>query len=242
MILTKIRHNISDPGGQQQQQKRKRTATTKERPKFNSFDTSDRLRESSAFVVPMAGSNSISKGRRTIFLEEGLGVSGRSVQPRRQSTGLGEIEYAQTHRGRDFDEITGIRSESAEDLCSDGGDRSGERRTSEHRIGSVQDESFKGAGMTRWLSKLTPGSRRPRIRSATSAHPPPSPVTMTRVAMIALLILVIFPSSSYYNGRQKVALGGADAAIIDTTRSTHWARQDSPTDICARWAGQCELP
>ena len=242
MVLTKIRHNTSDPGGQQQQQQRKRAATTKERPKFNSFDTSDRLRESSAFAVPMAGSNNISKGRRTIFLEEGLGVSRRSVQPRRQSTGLLEIEYAQGHGGRDFDEITGIRSESAEDLGSDGGDCSGERGASGHRVGNIQDEGFKGAGMTRWLSKLAPGSRRPRIRSATSAHPPPSSVTMARVAMIALLIAIIFPSSSYHNGCQTVSLGGTDAAMIETPSGPHWARQDTPTEVCARWAGQCKLP
>ena len=240
MVLTKIRHSISDPGGQQRQERRNRADTTKERPKFNSFDTSDRLRESSALAVQMSGSNSISKGRRTIFLEEGLGVSGRSVQPRRQSTGLEEIEDAEKDVQRDFDEITGIRSESAEDLGSDGGNRGGERRPSKQQVGTEQDSGFKGVGVTRWLSKLTPGSRHPRIRSATSALPPPSAVTMTRVAMITLLIAVVCPYSSYHNGRQTIALGGADAAMIGTPQNLHRARQVSSTDVCARWAGQCE--
>ena len=240
MVLTKIRHSISDPGGQQQQKKRKRAATTNERPKFNSFDTSDRLRESSALAAKMASSNSIPKGRKTIFLEEGLGVSGRSVQPRRQSTALEEVEDAERDRQREFDEITGIRSESAEYLGSDGGDRGGERRPSEQQVGTDQDVGFKGAGVTRWLSKLAPGSKRPKIRPATSAPPPPSAVTMTRVALITLLIAVVCPSSSYHNGRQTVALGGADAAMIGTPQNPHSARQETPTNVCARWAGHCK--
>jgi hypothetical protein len=52
--------------------------------------------------------------------------------------------------------------------------------------------------------------------------------------MIAMLIAVIIPTFSYYNGQSRVAISGADAGAIRK-------RADSPTDVCIRWAHQAAL-
>ncbi|RYO99053.1 hypothetical protein DL766_002311 [Monosporascus sp. MC13-8B] len=199
MAFTRIRHSLSDPGGQQ---------AAPARPKFNTFITSDQLRESSTLPV----SSNIRKGRRSIFREEGLEISDHGVEPpRRTSTSVGDKESR---------EDTGLRSEST--------------RPSEQRSPEAQDES---KGITRWLSKKLGAGKRPRlVKSATSG--PPSAAISSRVSTVVLLIAVVLPYSSYNNGRQTAKISGADAAVITTSENVLAARQNSPTDACTRWAGQ----
>jgi hypothetical protein len=52
--------------------------------------------------------------------------------------------------------------------------------------------------------------------------------------MIAMLIALVLPTFSYYNGRSRVEISGADAGVIAK-------RQNSPTDVCRRWAHQAAL-
>lgn len=90
-----------------------------------------------------------------------------------------------------------------------------------------------------WYARLTPG-RRPRIRSAASA-PAPTMNSLTRLSAIALLIAVVLPGFSYFNGRDKVSLNGADAGVIPTDDPLHpvlETRADSRTKVCRRWAQQ----
>ncbi|KAI0111696.1 hypothetical protein F4814DRAFT_423318 [Daldinia grandis] len=88
-------------------------------------------------------------------------------------------------------------------------------------------------GKSKWLSKLAP-SRRPMMKTTSSA-PPPFIAGLHRLSMIALLIAVVLPTISYNNGRKKVEISGADAGVILKSR------EDSPTDVCTRWAGQSAL-
>ncbi|RYP48246.1 hypothetical protein DL768_005853 [Monosporascus sp. mg162] len=157
-------------------------------------------------------SSKIRKGRRSIFREEGLEIIDHGVEPqRRASAGVGEEASR---------ENTGLRSEST--------------RPSEQRSAEAQRES---KGITRWLSKkLGPGKRPRLVKSATSG--PPSAAVLSRVSTIALLIAVVLPSSSYNNGRQTAKISGAEAAVISTPENALAARQNSPTDVCTRWAGQ----
>lgn len=232
MTCTKIHHTISDPGGHKQ--------TFRGRPRFNSLVTSDRLRES--YALPMA--SSIPKGRKSIFKEEGLGVSERNVEPRRASTGL-----EQELETREFDEIA-VTAAAAAETPEPTRERTQTQNKRRHSEGGQQDESKDGGsggvGVTRWLSKLAKGQKRPKIKLTASATPPPSSVAgLSRAAVIALLIAVVLPSSSYSNGRQTVPVGGAEAALIGARTPgntyTHPPRQNSPTDVCARWAGQCKF-
>ncbi|RYP19242.1 hypothetical protein DL765_003443 [Monosporascus sp. GIB2] len=157
-------------------------------------------------------SSNIRKGRRSIFREEGLEISDHGVErPRRTSTGAGEKESR---------EDTGSRSESM--------------RPSEQRSPEAQDES---KGITTWLSKKLGAGKRPRlIKSATSG--PPSAAIPSRVTTIALLIAVVLPYYSYNNGRQTAKISSADAAVTTNTENVLAARQNTPTDVCTRWAGQ----
>lgn len=225
MSFIKISHSKSDPGGQN-------TKASRGRPKFNTFNTADRLRESSALPMP----SNIPKGRKSVFKEEGLGVSEHSVQKRRATIGP-----------------EGLDEKRLEEIARTGGSESEEllittttkRRHSEGPAEDTTPKAGGGAGVKRWLSKkLTQGEKRPKIKPAASALPPSSVASLSRVSAIALLIAVVLPSSSYHNGRQTVALSGADAALIRTPPENahhYWSRQDnSPTDVCGRWAGQCK--
>ncbi|EJT68665.1 hypothetical protein GGTG_13759 [Gaeumannomyces tritici R3-111a-1] len=106
-----------------------------------------------------------------------------------------------------------------------------------------------------WFSKL-PMGRRPRIKAAASAPPPPTVTSLSRVTMIAMLIAVVLPAFSYNNGRQKVGVSGADAGVVNSPRGRRWEwwqhqdrdrgsalvpRANSPTQVCTRWAHQTAL-
>ncbi|KAI1503772.1 hypothetical protein F5X99DRAFT_89796 [Biscogniauxia marginata] len=180
-----------------------------ERPTFNSHVTADRLRESSRLpAMPMA--SNIRKGRKSIFKEMGLGQE-EDDDTRGASTSFEE---------REFGEITGLNLDPTSPA---------------DRTDSIVVESSKGK--TRWLSRLAP-ARRPRIKTAASA-PPPFALGLHRLSTVALLIAVFLPAISYNNGRRKVEISGADAGVIrDAPNIILEHRQNSPADVCTRWAGQ----
>ncbi|KAI1759572.1 hypothetical protein GGR53DRAFT_527126 [Hypoxylon sp. FL1150] len=185
------------------------------RPRFNSLVTSDRLRESSRLPKRPMVSN-IRKGRKSIFKEVGL----IEEDPEEQTQ--------QMTRGTYEESDTGERVGSASDTTSPI-----ERKTTDREEDSSKEKP-------RWFSKLAP-TRRPRIKTASSA-PPPSTAGLHRLSMIALLIAIVLPTISYNNGRQKVEISGADAGVIRPTRTPIIEHRDnSPTNVCTRWAGQSAL-
>jgi hypothetical protein len=59
--------------------------------------------------------------------------------------------------------------------------------------------------------------------------------------MIAMLIAVILPAFSYYNGKQEVTMSGADAGVLPASARQGPVldlRQDTPTQMCTRWSQQ----
>ncbi|OTA99675.1 hypothetical protein M426DRAFT_27282 [Hypoxylon sp. CI-4A] len=208
MTFTKLSHSKSEPRGQQNG-----------RPRFNSQLTADRLRESSRLpVIPMV--SNIRKGRRSMFKEVGLIEEEREDQQDMERDNMAEETREEVHEERE----PSARLQSASEATSPV-----ERRDS--------DKEDSSKGKSRWLSKLAP-TRRPRIKSASSA-PPPTIAGLHRLSMIALLIAIVLPTISYNNGRKKVEISGADAGVIRPTPSAILKpRDDSPTDVCTRWAGQ----
>ncbi|KAI1482360.1 hypothetical protein F4774DRAFT_406968 [Daldinia eschscholtzii] len=183
------------------------------RPRFNSLVTSDRLREGSRLPTFSMGS-SIRKGRRSIFKE--VGLIEEEGENQRNIT-------PKTHEESD----AGERIEPSSEIVS----------PVETRPSSGQGSS---KGKSKWLSKLAP-SRRPRMKTTSSA-PPPTIAGLHRLSMIALLIAIVLPTISYNNGRKKVEISGADAGVIRPTPSVLLkSRENSPTDVCTRWAGQSAL-
>ncbi|KAI1650414.1 uncharacterized protein F4817DRAFT_327679 [Daldinia loculata] len=183
------------------------------RPRFNSLVTSDRLREGSR-LPKFSMASSIRKGRRSIFKEVGLTAEGRESQQNITS---------ETHEESDANERIGPSSEIASPV----------ETTSSIGQGSPR-------GKSKWLSKLAP-SRRPRMKTTSSA-PPPMITGLHRLSMIALLIAIVLPTISYNNGHKRVEVSGADAGVIRPNPSVILkTREDSPTDVCTRWAGQSAL-
>jgi hypothetical protein len=64
--------------------------------------------------------------------------------------------------------------------------------------------------------------------------------TFTRISSVALLIAVVLPGFSYYNGREQVPLNGADAGVINrrSMEPVLDIRADNPADVCKRWSQQ----
>ncbi|XXG98951.1 RNAPII degradation factor [Hypoxylon texense] len=184
------------------------------RPRFNSLVTSDRLRESSKLPsLPMV--SNIRKGRRSMFKEVGLLEEEREDQ----SQHMAPEKYEESDPG----ERVGSASEATSPVEKKSSDR---------------EEDSKGK--SRWFSKLAP-TRRPRIKTASSA-PPPSFAGLHKLSMIALLIAIVVPTISYNTGRKKVEISGADAGVIRPSRIPIIENRDnSPTDVCTRWAGQSAL-
>ena len=153
-----------------------------------------------------------------------------------------------------FGELTGLitprtprRSEERNnDTESDDG-REGSTQHIEHREQQEDNESTKSptspSSQKSWYAKLTP-SRRPKIRSASSA-PPPGMSAFTRFSTVIVLIAVVLPAFSYYNGREQVSLNGADAGVIQQTPKGPGpvldTRAPSPTKWCKKWSHQTAL-
>ncbi|KAK3954310.1 hypothetical protein QBC32DRAFT_385051 [Pseudoneurospora amorphoporcata] len=186
------------------------------RPRFH-HNTNDRIREGSdrhPSLSMMTGK--IKKGRKSVFKELDIDTD----QP---------VHHYPDER--EFGEITGLRTDNESD---DG--------TSYRQSGSLKSPTTPTSPSSGrpWYSKLSPG-KRPRI-SSTSSAPPPGMSSFTRFTTLALFIAVVIPGFSYYNGREKVSLSGADAGVIREVVQPSGPilepRADSSTNYCARWAGQ----
>jgi hypothetical protein len=155
---------------------------------------------------------------------------------------------------KEFGELTGLapprtprRSEEPSnghesDDSRDGASEHVEYREKQDDSKSLQSPTSPSSAQKAWYAKLTPG-RRPKIRSASSA-PPPGMSAFTRFSTVALLIAVVIPAFSYYNGQEQVSLNGADAGVIRETPKGHGpvldTRAPSPTQWCKRWSQQSE--
>ncbi|KAI2620667.1 hypothetical protein GGS26DRAFT_601619 [Hypomontagnella submonticulosa] len=183
------------------------------RPRFNSQVTSDRLREGSRLpTFPMV--SNIRRGRQSIFKEVGL-----TEEEEQERQDMASDKYEE-----------GTASEKME---------SASETTSPVERKAPESENTSKA-KPGWLSRLAP-TRRPRIKTASSA-PPPTTAGLHRLSMIALLIAIVLPTISYNNGRKKVEISGADAGVIPpASNPTIETRDNSPTDVCTRWAGQSAL-
>ncbi|KAK0722006.1 hypothetical protein B0T26DRAFT_739331 [Lasiosphaeria miniovina] len=223
----------------------KSTPSQPTRPKFHHQYTNDRIREGSGRPPSFSMMGKIRKDRKSIFKELGL----ETDEP--MTTSPSEKE---------FGEITGLPSPitpgtpgppRTPDLSRDGGSEDGRRENgnpsedgrwqaeAETEIESPSTPTSESSQKP-WYTKLSPG-RRPRVRTASSA-PPTSFSTISRISTIALLIAVVIPGFSYYNGDQKVSPNGADAGVIYNRPRGFGPvlepRGDSPTKVCKRWGQQ----
>lgn len=217
------------------------------RPKFHHKYTNDRIREGSGTPPTFSMFSKIKKDRKSVFKE--LGLDDDEPSPRYTSehefgyiTGLSSPTTASTtHRSRARRVAVDVS-----DSDGDGDDRRSEcekpraeeREEQQSESESTRSPTTPSSSSKPWYAKLAPG-RRPRIKTVASA--PPSTMS-SRLSTTALLIAVVLPAFSYYNGRAQVSLSGADAGVIRSTTGSPIpaleTRADSPTDVCARWAHQ----
>lgn len=218
------------------------------RPKFNHQLTQDRLREAARRPTPFPMISNIRKDRRSVFKEVGLATEGAGAeddlasnhavadekgepgQAQRPTTPkVAEDSIAATHT-----QVEDRQSERMSDMDEKSG-QSPEGSLGRHQ-GETQDVSRSktisvrpASNKTPWYAKLAAG-RRPRVRTVGGS--PPSPLHgLSAVSMVALVLVVLIPFTG--RGRQDT-VGVADAGPIVLSRA------DSPTDVCARWAMQCE--
>ncbi|KAI0900035.1 hypothetical protein F4806DRAFT_276475 [Annulohypoxylon nitens] len=163
--------------------------------------------------------NKIREGRQSMFFEVGLFEGEDEGQQDQQLQDM----TSESHEPNEPSE----RMESTSEIASPI-----EKKTS--------DREDSSGGKSKWLSKLAP-KRRPKIKTASSARPPPFAGRYS-FTMIVLLIAIVLPTISFNNGRKKIEISGADAAV---TKLPHTViledRQNSPTSVCTRWAGQSAL-
>ncbi|KZL65307.1 kelch domain-containing protein [Colletotrichum tofieldiae] len=211
------------------------------RPRFNSHNTSDRLREGSGLrPQPFSMVSNIKKGRKSVFKELGLDddFSEDCASPVTESFQHSRERKESMSVEKEYGVVSGLASKRG-DASNDGdddGDDDGESTRSETEQREAPAEprrrSSSQAAKHSWYNKLSQGYRRPRIKTASSA-PPPTVSSLQRLGMIALLIAVIIPAFSYNNGHQKIG-SGADAGVIRP-------RDTSSTNVCLRWAQQAAL-
>ncbi|KAK5653939.1 hypothetical protein OQA88_7864 [Cercophora sp. LCS_1] len=215
------------------------------RPRFHHQNTNDRIRESSDRPNSFHIVSKIKKDRKSVFKEIGLD----SDEP--------ALSYSSE---REFGEITGLApprtppyasasERAAQDTESDDGRSDPDKPlVQEQEQRQDEDESIRSptspsSSQKPWYSRLTP-TRRPKIRTAATA-PPPSMGGLSRLSTLALLIAIVLPGFSYYNGRQTVSLNGADAGVIQQRPKGFGPvlenRADSPIQACKRWSQQTAL-
>ncbi|KAK0715127.1 hypothetical protein B0H67DRAFT_553715 [Lasiosphaeris hirsuta] len=209
------------------------------RPRFHHQYTNDRIREGSGRPPSFQMIGKIRKDRKSVFKEIGLDED----DP--------HLSYLNE---KEFGELTGLAlpytirtsTERRQEGNSDDGRSETERQVG-HGQGQDDTDSLRSpnspSSQKPWYSRLTPG-RRPKIRTASSA-PPPSLAGLTRLTTIALLIAVVLPGFSYYNGREKVSLNGADAGVIHQRPKGFGpvldSRANTQTKVCKRWSQQTAL-
>ncbi|KAK1992882.1 hypothetical protein LX36DRAFT_554781, partial [Colletotrichum falcatum] len=223
------------------------------RPRFNSQNTSDRLREGSGLrSQPLSMASNIKKGRKSVFKELGLDADDDDdFGGGCASSATAHFQHSSRERkepmsmGKEFEQVSGMASRhgDASNYANDGDDDDDDDddNDGEDRRSGTEQREDPGEPSRRntsqfakhpWYAKLSQGYRRPRIKTASSA-PPPTVSSLQRLGMIALLIAVILPAFSYNNGHQKIG-SGADAGVIRP-------RDTTPTDVCMRWAQQAAL-
>lgn len=168
-----------------------------------------------------------------MFKELGLDTDGHTTY----TNGITESQFA---------ELTGLASASIDRTSEHKSERSrgeDDRRPQELQSPrgansqNVSPQSRTSTSSKPWYSKLVTG-RRSRIKTAGSATPP-TMASLTRLSSVALLVAVVLPGFSYYNGREKVPLSGADAGVINrNTKPVLDMRADSSTAVCKRWSQQ----
>lgn len=183
------------------------------RPSFSSHVTSDRLREGERTSTSSIPKSKIKPQRRSVFREEGLDDMNRSYTP--------HIDQPKTPR---IVETPNTKEQKV---------------TFDHILKNLEYKDAEVAKKS-LLSKFR-GSR-PTIKTAASAPPGLFP-TVSRAALIVLLICVIVPGFRYSGGGN---IGSADAGVIRTPEliengSMIEGRQNSPTAVCTRWSHQSKL-
>ncbi|KAF7550449.1 hypothetical protein G7Z17_g5689 [Cylindrodendrum hubeiense] len=206
------------------------------RPRFNSQLTSDRLREGSGFFTPpfkMGGC--IRKGRRSVFKEVGLEGDVAFLSPSAAPTISGKhrhVAFMTPDNEKDSFDAASVESEP-EPHKSQAQESDEKEKPSIENIPPdrpLHDTQQPTSSSKSWYAKLANSKGRPRIKS-TSGAPPGTISGLQRFTLLAMLIAVVFPAFGWHNGRE---IGGADAGVV--TR-----REQSPTDICTRWAFQSAL-
>lgn len=205
------------------------------RPKFHHRCTNDRIREGFGRPSSFSMSSKITKNRKSVFRELGLDTD----EPR--VPGSGEHEYG----GHGLVSPTRTHApELSNDDTISGRESDTETHRAEQQMQADENEPPTSPSTSRrpWYSRLTP-SRRPRIKTVSSA-PPPSLSTFARLSAIALLIAVVLPGFSYFKGHQEVAFSAVDAGVIQNKSGASSPvlelRAESPTKVCKRWAHQSE--
>lgn len=217
------------------------------RPKFNHQLTQDRLREAARRPTSFSMISNIRKDRRSVFKEVGLASEeagapdeldgshavadgkGEPGQAQRQiPPNTAEDSTATTHshvEDQQRDETSNMQGKGEQSLEESLARQRSLRDIARSKTGSVQSTANK----TPWYAKLAAG-RRPRVRTVGGSSPSPLH-GLSAVSMFALVLAVLIPFTG--RGRQDT-VGVADAGPIVLSRA------DSPTDVCARWAMQCE--
>ncbi|KAK1755873.1 hypothetical protein QBC47DRAFT_446315 [Echria macrotheca] len=212
------------------------------RPKFHHQNTNDRIREGSQRPVSFHMISKIKKDRKSVFRELGLDSDDYpNYKEFGELTGLAtppttpRIVRFVTERETESRFNTERETES-----DDGRSEIGNPSKSEPEREPETQHSPTSPTSQKWYSRLTPG-RRPKIRTVASA-PPPGMSSFSRISTVVLLIAVVLPAFSYYNGRETVSLNGADAGVIQQRPKGFGpvleTRADSPTQICKRWSQQ----
>jgi hypothetical protein len=219
------------------------------RYKLPQQSTSDRLREGRRpSFTAITGSN-IRKGRQSVFREIGLLDDGEQNEASSGTRSEAAYEGGGERERAAAEAESGVRRRSANRHDRK---RSSTMETEKTRLnisGTMQSPSTSADSSPTsptegrsWYSRLGVG-RRPKIKAAASA-PPQTIASMSRLAMIVMLIAVILPTFSYYNGRQEVSMSGADAGVIPPKVRQGPVldiRQNSPTQTCTRWSQQAAV-
>jgi len=206
------------------------------RPKFHTKNTNDRIREGSSRPSSFYMVSKIKKDRKSVFKELGLDSDDSDL------TYLSEKEFGQL-TGLTPTRLTRASAERGTETESDDS-RSEIEKVIKRKPQSEDDESAHSptspSSSQKWYSRLTP-SHRPKIRTVASA-PPPGMSGFSRLSTVALLVAIVWPAFSYYNGRQTVSLNGADAGVIQVRPKGFGpvleTRAESPTKVCKRWSQQ----
>lgn len=218
------------------------------RPTFNHQNTQDRLREAARRPTSFPMISNIRKDRRSIFKEVGLASDDPgaidTLDEKQPLADEKKDESGQIQRPINLDaaedstttahtRIEGQQRKETNDMREKSENSSQEtlsRGQSSHELSRIKTVSVQSAATkTPWYAKLAAG-RRPRVR--TVGGTPPSPLHgISAVTMFALVLAVLIP----FTGRgTQDTVGVADAGPVMLRRA------DSPTDVCTRWAMQCE--